>query len=231
MSNETDATGIFKINNAHKLNRPALKQTLETIMKTLESYNVYDTILMIDRDFDINSDDINISEKGLDEFIKNDYSCRFEGTGRNYYTSYIESLFEDVESNQVDILHFLEKNDISFKFDYFDYDESVDYRQMTKGFIEIIPKYYETTNMMGTHELHSDRHKVTITKDLLINNHFCGNNDFVLWSELKNDKELKEKIYTTYDYQDDDDFKKIHYDVMNNENYIYCIKYNMFIQK
>lgn len=231
MSNETEATGTFKINNAHKLNRPALKQTLETIMKTLESFDIYDTILMIDRHFDINSNGINISEKGLDEFIKNDYSCRFEGTGRNYYTHYTETLFDDFDSEDMDLLHFFEKNNISFEFDYFDYDPTIYYRQMTKGLIKIIPKYHESLNIIGTHELINKQHTVTITKDLLINNHFCGNNDFVTWSELKNDEELKEKIYTNYDYQDDDDFINTHYDVINNENYIYCIEYNMFIQK
>lgn len=231
MSNETEATGTFKINNAHKLNRPALKQTLETIMETLESFDIYDTILMIDRHFDINSNGINISEKGLDEFIKNDYSCRFEGTGRNYYTHYIETLFDDFDSKDMDLLHFFEKNNISFEFDYFDYDPTIYYRQMTKGLIKIIPKYHKSLNIIGTHELINKQHTVTITKDLLINNHFCGNNNFVTWSELKNDEELKEKIYTNCDYQDDDDFINTHYDVINNENYIYCIEYNMFIQK
>lgn len=186
MANISDVTGQFQLINGDVLEKKELNQTLNMIKDELEDAE-YATF---------------IGKINENEFINNNYTTSFAGTGRWTYQNNIENMFEwiDNDTHKYDkLLQTLELNNIQFLFSFVEYEPGCMPDSLNNMTIIVQPSFNNNTNQVETKILERNKSKdIPITSSSLIKYNFISD-DILTYDDIKN------KTEKTLRYFDEDE--------------------------
>ena len=173
MANISDVTGQFQLINGDVLEKKELNQTLNMIKDQLEDAE-YATF---------------IGEINEHEFVNNDCTTSFVGTGRWTYQNNIENMFEwiDNDTHKYDkLLQTLELNNIQFLFSFVEYEPGCMPDSLNNMTIIVQPSFNNNTNQVETKILERNKSKdIPITSSSLIKYNFISD-DILTYDDIKN---------------------------------------------
>lgn len=129
MANLSDAFGTFTINNYEALTKEDIQNFLVMIDEMLDTDVEYNTSLKVNID-NLEQEGSYFNQEILEDFIKSSCTTSFYGTGRWVYSNNVEHMFEwilhGIEEKDDDnfrrLINKLIQKDVSFTFDYNDYE-------------------------------------------------------------------------------------------------------------